>query len=189
MAEPTQTPDAARREFVRAGLLGGICAACAAAGVLTLSAGATSGEAEAVAVAPMEKVLDELGPFAALSVVGGALPVEITIARRDGWRLRTRRQQVFLRRVKAGQTADCFAALSPICPHAGCSVEMAGDKKSFHCPCHDARFAADGSLAEGPSPRGLDALEVSIAARDDKPWLFIKWQDFVIGMAERKARS
>ncbi|HRJ79956.1 MAG TPA: hypothetical protein PLF37_15765, partial [Planctomycetota bacterium] len=109
MAEPTQTPDAARREFVRAGLLGGICAACAAAGVLTLSAGATSGEAEAVAVAPMEKVLDELGPFAALSVVGGALPVEITIARRDGWRLRTRRQQVFLRRVKAGQTVKALS--------------------------------------------------------------------------------
>jgi Rieske Fe-S protein len=77
--------------------------------------------------------------------------------------------------------------LSPICPHAGCSVEQ--KENTFVCPCHDAKFDAKGARKEGPAPRDLDPLTLSVANIDGKPWLHVTWQDFVTGTEERVART
>lgn len=54
-------------------------------------------------------------------------------------------------------------ALSATCPHLGCAIDLAPDKKAFSCPCHSSRFALAGEPIEGPSPRSMDSLETRTA--------------------------
>lgn len=51
-----------------------------------------------------------------------------------------------------------FKALSLVCPHLGCTVNVTDE--GFACPCHGSRFLADGSLRKGPASRPLKALRV-----------------------------
>jgi quinol---cytochrome c reductase iron-sulfur subunit, bacillus type len=63
---------------------------------------------------------------------------------------------VYLRRL--GDKVECFNA---ICPHAGCFVAYAADRKVFQCPCHTSSFELDGQrILPSPSPRNMDALNV-----------------------------
>ena len=55
-----------------------------------------------------------------------------------------------------------FTVLSSICPHLGCTVPWNSGRKAFVCPCHGASFSLDGSRIDGPSLRGMDALESSV---------------------------
>lgn len=67
-----------------------------------------------------------------------------------------------------------LTAFSPMCTHAACEYEWAADETRFTCPCHEAAFAVDGTVLEGPPPRPLDrwalrdaggALEVEVTGR------------------------
>ena len=49
--------------------------------------------------------------------------------------------------------------LSATCPHLGCIVGWNGTEKSWDCPCHGSRSAADGSVINGPALGGLEAVE------------------------------
>ena len=49
-------------------------------------------------------------------------------------------------------------AISLVCPHLGCLVNVTSD--GFACPCHGSRFSPDGSLRNGPASRPLTALRV-----------------------------
>jgi menaquinol-cytochrome c reductase iron-sulfur subunit len=63
---------------------------------------------------------------------------------------------VYLRR--QGASVACFNA---ICPHAGCFIGYAADRKIFQCPCHTSSFELDGQrILPSPSPRNMDPLEV-----------------------------
>ena len=55
-----------------------------------------------------------------------------------------------------------FSALSLVCPHLGCQVNLSSD--GFACPCHGSRFRLDGSLRNGPASRPLAALRVEVNA-------------------------
>lgn len=46
--------------------------------------------------------------------------------------------------------------LSPVCTHMGCIVNWNPAEKSWDCPCHGSRFAADGHVIEGPAQRSLE---------------------------------
>lgn len=60
--------------------------------------------------------------------------------------------------IRKGGEVQCFNA---ICPHAGCFVSFASDRKVFQCPCHTSAFNLDGSIiAPSPSPRDMDQLDV-----------------------------
>lgn len=48
--------------------------------------------------------------------------------------------------------------MSPLCPHQGCTVEWNQSQKTWDCPCHGARFAADGKLMQGPATRDLEKI-------------------------------
>jgi len=52
-----------------------------------------------------------------------------------------------------------FAVMSNICTHLGCRVRWIPEQEGFFCPCHNASFAKDGSVADGPPPRPLDQFE------------------------------
>jgi len=65
---------------------------------------------------------------------------------------------VYLRR--EGDNVHCFNA---ICPHAGCFVGYAAERKVFQCPCHTSSFELDGQRInpkQSPSPRNMDELVV-----------------------------
>ena len=55
-----------------------------------------------------------------------------------------------------------YVALSNICTHLGCKVRWIAEKEGFYCPCHNAVFAKDGSVVDGPPPRPLDRFESKI---------------------------
>ena len=55
-----------------------------------------------------------------------------------------------------------FTVMSNVCTHLGCRVRWINDQDSFFCPCHNAAFARDGSVLDGPPPRPLDRFESKV---------------------------
>ncbi len=179
-----ERPDDDRRTFLRIAVIGGI-------GILTAGAGAASvflpprtGESAGVGPQP-------LIPIARLAALlkEEVLSLEISLSVRDGWRLRTRRQRVYLQRVADGDEASAFKALSAVCSHAGCGIEYHEKDKQFFCPCHGAEFKLDGTLQKGPAPRDMDPLDVTVAEHEGAAWLFVNWQEFVMGTEQRTPRG
>ena len=63
-----------------------------------------------------------------------------------------------------------FVAVSPICTHRGCTVDVQGDR--LVCPCHGSTYDRDGYVLKGPAQRALtrypversgDALTILVA--------------------------
>jgi menaquinol-cytochrome c reductase iron-sulfur subunit len=52
-----------------------------------------------------------------------------------------------------------FMVMSNVCTHLGCRVRWINNQDRFSCPCHNAAFARDGSVLDGPPPRPLDRFE------------------------------
>lgn len=73
-------------------------------------------------------------------------------------------------------------ALSAVCPHLGCAIDLGADKKSFACPCHTSRFGMKGEAEAGPSPRGMDPL----ATRVQDGWVEVDYRRFRLGTADRQ---
>ena len=69
-------------------------------------------------------------------------------------------EEVRLSLVREGKT---FRAVSAICPHLGCTVNIVGGAHPFLCPCHGSHFDQNGNVANGPSPRGLTWHPVSLS--------------------------
>ena len=46
-----------------------------------------------------------------------------------------------------------FAALSPICTHLGCTVEIEGAR--LVCPCHGSTYDREGRVLQGPAQQPL----------------------------------
>ena len=47
-----------------------------------------------------------------------------------------------------------FAAVSPVCKHRGCIVDVAGAR--LECPCHGSMYGRDGRVLRGPTQAPLD---------------------------------
>jgi cytochrome b6-f complex iron-sulfur subunit len=54
-----------------------------------------------------------------------------------------------------------FRAVSAVCTHLGCTVNLAGN--GFHCPCHGSLFSQNGVVVSGPAPAALPWLEVTLS--------------------------
>lgn len=52
-----------------------------------------------------------------------------------------------------------FAALSPICTHLGCTVEIEGTR--LVCPCHGSTYDRAGAVLQGPATRSLHRYRTS----------------------------
>ncbi len=66
-------------------------------------------------------------------------------------------------RVWIVREADGLYALSAICTHLGCTPRWAPSDNKFKCPCHGSGYHKDGVNFEGPTPRPLERLKISLA--------------------------
>jgi Rieske Fe-S protein len=163
-----------RRAFVVV-CAAGTCAIAATVGVpAALFVGAPLGEkaseGKKFAVAKLGEL--EIGVPKKLVLVGDEV---------DAWTRATGRK---LGAVWLMRTSDReVRALSTICPHLGCGVDLTADGKQFLCPCHTSAFSLDGERIAGPSPRSMDPLPVEIG-KDDV--VSVTFQRFRIGTSDRQ---
>jgi Rieske Fe-S protein len=67
------------------------------------------------------------------------------------------KQRIYLMR-----TTEGFFALSSVCTHLGCMTTYDPVHERLACPCHGSRFSLSGQVAEGPAPRPLPRLLLTV---------------------------
>lgn len=55
-------------------------------------------------------------------------------------------------------TSSGFTAISLVCPHLGCTLEMKAE--AFVCPCHGSKFTLNGTLTNGPANQPMRVLRI-----------------------------
>ena len=134
-----------RRDFIRRSALGVVVGGAAISGlnldVLSASKLLTAKRGTVHKIG--EDLVIKLADNPALTSVGGYLNVtdDIILIRMDESR---------------------FIALSTICRHKGCTVELEGDK--FVCPCHGSEYTKEGKVTQGPSKADLKTFETMFDA-------------------------
>ena len=88
--------------------------------------------------------------------------LKATVERQTGWITNQEEFSVYI----YTENGRDYIALSNICTHLGCRVRWIEDQEEFFCPCHNAVFAKDGEVVQGPPPRPLDRYEVRV--QDDQ---------------------
>jgi Rieske Fe-S protein len=58
-------------------------------------------------------------------------------------------------------TAGVFKGFSAKCTHKGCIVDKVADG-TIDCPCHGSKFNLDGTVANGPAGKPLEAENVTV---------------------------
>lgn len=89
---------------------------------------------------------------------GSQTLMKASVERRSGYLTTVDELSVFV----TTENGSDFVALSNICTHLGCRVRWVEEQAGFFCPCHNAVFNPDGSVASGPPPRPLDRFETKV---------------------------
>lgn len=63
-----------------------------------------------------------------------------------------------------GRDDEGIYALLAICTHLGCTPNWLAAEGKFKCPCHGSGFSIDGINFEGPAPRPLERLKISVGS-------------------------
>lgn len=152
----------------------------------TCAAAATIGVPAALFVAaPLGEKASEEKKIAVtnLSALSMNVPTKVAIVgdEIDAWTRATGRRLGAVWLIRTGERE--VKALSTICPHLGCSVELSGDARAFVCPCHTSVFGLDGARVSGPSPRAMDPLPVEIG---DGDVVLVTPKHFRIGVSSRE---
>jgi menaquinol-cytochrome c reductase iron-sulfur subunit len=69
-----------------------------------------------------------------------------------------------------------------VCPPLGGGIDYDDKTQKFVCPCHGSFFDTDGRCVEGPSPRGMDELDVLTSGKDIK----VRYRRFRIAVATKE---
>ena len=72
-------------------------------------------------------------------------------------RLHMEEQRVWIVRAEEG-----IYAIFAKCTHLGCTPRWLAAENKFKCPCHGSGFYKSGLNFEGPAPRPLDRLKVTV---------------------------
>jgi nitrite reductase/ring-hydroxylating ferredoxin subunit len=119
---------------------------------------------------------------------GDGLPHEFVVTANiaDAWTRAPGQRvgSVFVARTDAGGKPQ-VTAFTATCPHLGCAVEFDAAEDRFGCPCHESAFAKNGEKLFGPSLRGLDPLEVKLIDEGGTQEVWVAFQRFRAGIAER----
>ncbi len=90
---------------------------------------------------------------------------------------------VFIRRQKGQAKPE---VLQSTCPHAGCMVDLAADQREFQCPCHNSSFKLDGEInGSSPAPRPMDSLACEVRDNHGLKEVWVKFENFYTGIAEK----
>ena len=54
-------------------------------------------------------------------------------------------------------------AISALCTHLGCTPRWLDAENKFKCPCHGSGFTSEGVNFEGPAPRPLERVQITLA--------------------------
>jgi len=93
---------------------------------------------------------------------------------------------VYLRRTAENH----IEALNSTCPHAGCFVDFDRQSDCYKCPCHNSRFTVDGAMIQpSPSPRPMDTLAIELRESGVAKEVWVKFENFYTGIAERLPKS
>jgi Rieske Fe-S protein len=125
-------------------------------------------------------------PLDALPADGMPHQFVVTADITDAWS-QTRGQRVglvFLQREDA-DGKPTITAFTATCPHLGCAVEFDASEARYECPCHVSGFAKDGSKLFGPSLRDLDTLDFKLVEKNGMQEVWVSFQQFRAGVAER----
>lgn len=109
---------------------------------------------------------------------GQLVKKNVIVSQDAGWGKFQTQRSVWI--VKKGENLRVF---SGVCPHLGCAVTSRAEK--FICACHGSEWDTSGNTQAGPSPRGLDTLEVRV----EENQLKIKYQDFKQGLTTKEVLS
>ncbi len=172
--DPMETENDSRRGFLRA-LLGLLAAAIA--GIVSIP---VVGAALSPLLAPPRREPGRLSPAGLLADLLVNVPkrVDLVSTVLDGW---TRSDGIVGAVWLMKKPDGTVSALSPVCPHSGCSINL-GAKETFSCPCHASAFTLEGKPLTGPSPRSMDPLEVVI--RDQQ--ILVRFARFKTGTSARE---
>ncbi len=96
-----------------------------------------------------------------MTEIGKPYPFSFTITKVNGWERTASSYGGFIIR-KSDDPKD-LAVLSSRCTHLSCRVNWHEESKAFQCPCHDAKFDADGKVLDGPPPEPLGRFEFEVA--------------------------
>lgn len=105
----------------------------------------------------------------------------------DAWTrsLNQRIGEVFLMRGETDGKPQ-VTAFTATCPHLGCAVEFDNAESRYECPCHESGFAKDGKKLFGPSLRGLDSLDAEIRGESGSQEVWVRYERFRAGIAEKE---
>jgi len=68
------------------------------------------------------------------------------------------------KRIFVIRQGNLIKVVSAVCTHLGCSLQWAGERNRFECPCHGSSFDAAGRVTAGPAQTPLPWFAVSLAA-------------------------
>jgi Rieske Fe-S protein len=162
----TATP--ATAAFTRRSVLAGACVACAATVTACATYGpATAAPAQAPAQAPAPAPSSG-APAAGGGAAGGGGAASGGPALTQVAKVPVGGGVIVGDTVVTQPKKGEFKAFGVICPHAGCTVNEVADG-TINCPCHGSKFSVtDGSVTDGPAPKGLDVKKVQVAGTDIK---------------------
>jgi Rieske Fe-S protein len=129
-----------RRDFV-----GGAVGAC---GLVWLGGCHNGGPIDGTVTPTNGMALVAFAMFPALNDVGGGVVIDI-----DGKPIAV---------LRTGATSA--AALSAVCTHAGCTVEVQSTDPPLTCPCHGSEFSSDGAVLRGPARAALATYAATVGS-------------------------
>lgn len=142
MTNPAEGVSFDRRDFLSHATLASVAIALAACG------GGGGVDAPTKPIDPRPTILTvKLSDFPALAAVGGAAEVG-TIQ--------------FSPVAVVRSAASTYIALSRVCTHAGCTINLAS--QGFACPCHGSRYNLQGNVTNGPAVTALARFTAVLSA-------------------------
>jgi len=126
-----------RRDFIKRSAVGVVVGGAAISG-LNLNIFSAQSSKKAIFKRSGDDIIVKISENPAIAAVGGSVAVgdDIMLIRTD---------------------ESKFIAVSTICRHKGCTVELEGDK--FVCPCHGSEYTREGKVTQGPSTNDLKSFE------------------------------